>query len=194
MNSFSDYIVYVDESGDHGLKSVNPAYPIFVLSFCIFEKEKYISQVVAKMKMLKFNTFGHDLIILHERDIRKKEGDFYRLGKQAREDFINAVSTIIKEAEFTIVAVVIRKELLNDQYIYPANPYHLALEFGLERVYKYISSVEGLKKLHFIFESRGLNEDQELELEFRRFRDGENIFHKPIPFSIKFADKKTSPV
>jgi hypothetical protein len=37
-----------------------------------------------------------------------------------------------------------------------------------------------------------LNEDRELELEFRRFRDGENIFHKPIPFTIQFADKKVN--
>jgi hypothetical protein len=29
----SDYIVYVDESGDHGLVSVDPEYPVFVLAF-----------------------------------------------------------------------------------------------------------------------------------------------------------------
>ncbi len=27
----SDYIIYVDESGDHGLKNINKDYPIFVL-------------------------------------------------------------------------------------------------------------------------------------------------------------------
>lgn len=32
--SFSDYIVYVDESGDHG--PVSSDYPVFVLAFCIF--------------------------------------------------------------------------------------------------------------------------------------------------------------
>lgn len=35
---FSDYIVYVDESGDHSLDSINSEYPLFVLSFCIFRK------------------------------------------------------------------------------------------------------------------------------------------------------------
>lgn len=30
----SDYIIiYVDESGDHGLSSINEQYPVFVLSF-----------------------------------------------------------------------------------------------------------------------------------------------------------------
>lgn len=30
---FSDYIVYVDESGDHSLESINLRYPLFVLAF-----------------------------------------------------------------------------------------------------------------------------------------------------------------
>ncbi len=29
----SDYLVFVDESGDHGLTSIEPSYPIFVLAF-----------------------------------------------------------------------------------------------------------------------------------------------------------------
>ncbi|HFD87807.1 MAG TPA: DUF3800 domain-containing protein, partial [Gammaproteobacteria bacterium] len=35
-NEHSEYIVFVDESGDHGLRSIDEAYPIFVLAFCIF--------------------------------------------------------------------------------------------------------------------------------------------------------------
>ena len=30
---FSKYVVYVDESGDHGLKNIDPNYPVFVLAF-----------------------------------------------------------------------------------------------------------------------------------------------------------------
>jgi hypothetical protein len=32
MPAFSDYIVFVDESGDHGMTTIDPGYPIFVLS------------------------------------------------------------------------------------------------------------------------------------------------------------------
>jgi hypothetical protein len=35
---YSDFVVYVDESGDHSLRSINPRYPLFVLSFCVFRK------------------------------------------------------------------------------------------------------------------------------------------------------------
>ena len=33
---YSDYIVYVDESGDHGLKTIDENYPVFVLAFLYF--------------------------------------------------------------------------------------------------------------------------------------------------------------
>jgi hypothetical protein len=36
----SDFIIYVDESGDHSLESIDPDYPVFVLSFCIFRKSE----------------------------------------------------------------------------------------------------------------------------------------------------------
>lgn len=35
---FSDYVVYVDESGDHSLASIDPDYPVFVLTLCVFHK------------------------------------------------------------------------------------------------------------------------------------------------------------
>lgn len=31
VNEWSDYIIYVDESGDHSLTHANKEYPIFVL-------------------------------------------------------------------------------------------------------------------------------------------------------------------
>lgn len=42
-NGFSDYLVFVDESGDHGLEAIDAGYPIFVLAFCVIRKEDYVS-------------------------------------------------------------------------------------------------------------------------------------------------------
>lgn len=53
---FSDYIVYVDESGDHSLESINPEYPLFVLSFCIFRKDVYANTMTPAVRKLKFET------------------------------------------------------------------------------------------------------------------------------------------
>ena len=41
MTEFSDYIVYVDESGDHSLTSIDKEFPVFSLSFCVVKKSQY---------------------------------------------------------------------------------------------------------------------------------------------------------
>lgn len=128
---FSDYIVYVDESGDHSLESIDPEYPVFVLSFCIFRKDVYAETITPAVRKLKFHTFGHDMAVLHEIDIRKKRGAFSRLGKEDRLTYL-------------------------------------------------------------VCEARGAREDAELELEFRRIRDGSNSFNKHLPFNLVIADKKTN--
>lgn len=68
---FSRYVVYVDESGDHGLERIDPNYPVFTLAFCIFNKNHYAQRVVPSIEAFKFKHFGHDLVVLHETDIRK---------------------------------------------------------------------------------------------------------------------------
>lgn len=71
VQQFGSYIVYVDESGDHGLASVDAQYPVFVLSFCVFHKGHYTEKVVTAIERFKFRHFGHDSIVLHEHEIRK---------------------------------------------------------------------------------------------------------------------------
>lgn len=45
MPSFDDYIVFVDESGDRGMESIDANYPVFVLVFCVYAKETYADRV-----------------------------------------------------------------------------------------------------------------------------------------------------
>jgi hypothetical protein len=60
MPSFDDTIVFVDESGDHGMETIDPGYPMFVLAFCIFEKESYATRLTPAVVQFKFRHFGHD--------------------------------------------------------------------------------------------------------------------------------------
>lgn len=73
---YSKFVVYVDESGDHSLESVDEQYPVFVLAFCVFHKGYYASEVVPAVEAFKFKHFGHDLVVLHETDIRKERSCF----------------------------------------------------------------------------------------------------------------------
>lgn len=189
----SDFIVYVDESGDHSLSSIDPSYPVFVLSFCVFRKKDYAERVTPAVRKLKFDVFGHDMVVLHEQDIRKKLGAFARLGKEAREDFLQALTDIIAAADFRLIAVVIDKRRLAEKYTRPQHPYHLAMEYGLERLYQLVKREKQADRItHVVCEARGQKEDADLELAFRRIRDGANYFGKCLPFELEIADKRTN--
>ncbi len=64
--NFSEYIVYVDESGDHGVTSVDTNYPLFVLACCVFKKNAYINRLVPAFQSFKFDYFGHDGVVFPE--------------------------------------------------------------------------------------------------------------------------------
>lgn len=133
------------------------------------------------------------MVVLHEHDIRKKTGAFSRLGKAEREAFMEALTAIMAAADFTLVAVVIDKRKLTRRYRQPAHPYHLAMEFGLERLDRLLASRGQTGRLtHVICEARGAEEDRELELQFRRICDGANKDRRPYPFEILICDKKTN--
>lgn len=189
----SDYIVFVDESGDHSLESINPDWPVFVLCFCIFRVDDYTDAVTPAIRRLKCKTFGHDLVILHEHDIRKKKAAFSRLNQEARETFMGELTAVIAAASMTIIAVVIDKVKHKARYVRPEHPYHLAMQFGLERVHHFLRMHgQAEAETAVIFEARGAKEDQALELEFRRVCDGANRYRQPLPLRVVVADKKTN--
>jgi hypothetical protein len=174
MAEFSDYIVYVDESGDHGLKTIDPQFPVFALSFCVVSKTDYSQSVVPAVQDFKFKYWGHDMVVLHENEIRKEKGDFAFLmtDKALREGFLADLTEIMDAAPMRIIASVIDKVKLKARYPNPWNPYEIAMHFCLERLFDFLidTGQEG-KTVHVVFECRGEEEDRELELEFRRICD-----------------------
>src|SRR5947209_7509842 len=96
---FSDYIVYADESGDHGLTSINPQHPVFVLALCLVRKSTYVDRIVPAFLKLKFEFWGYDSVVLHSHEIRKERGDFNILRKaETRAAFVERVGSVIKAA------------------------------------------------------------------------------------------------
>jgi hypothetical protein len=192
---FSDYIVYVDESGDHGLTSVQEPYPIFVLSFCIFKKDEYRSVVVPEFLNLKFNFFGHDCVILHSHEIRKAYGPFKVLvNAPVRLQFLEALDLALQVAPFNLVAAIIDKKRLCQAYSAPVNPYEIALRSCLERTFSFLlDQKQDSLRTSVIVECRGAAEDTALELAFRRIVQGDNRWGT-LPFDIIFADKKANSV
>lgn len=180
---FSDYIIYVDESGDHSLTKIDANYPVFVLAFIIFRKNDYADAVVPAFQNMKFKWFGHDLVVFHENDMVRKRPPFAFLQfDNLRAGFFAEMDAIVERLPCTVIAAVIRKEALKRKYSQPANPYHLALLFCMERASEFLLSRGATGRTHIVFESRSPRtkdgktgrEDQELELEFRRIVTGAN--------------------
>ena len=194
MTNFSDHIVFVDESGDHGLLNVDPDYPVFSLVFCLFTKSDYVNRVCPELQKLKFRFWGHDEQVLHEHEIRKPNKNYpFLFDRSARSEFMNAISQYVEVTPFQLVAAVIRKLDFTNKYAIPANPYDLALEFGLERMYLELNSRgEGNKLTHAIVERRGAKEDTQLELAFRRICDGSNAVKKKLPFELVMIPKSAN--
>lgn len=198
---FSDYIVFVDESGDHGMDSIDDGYPLFVLSCCLVSKRDYMSKVVPAMQALKFSTFGHDAVILHEREIRKDTGPFSilrdRVKKQA---FIQALTDVLERTPMTVFSAVIDKRQLMLHRRRNESPYELSLRFCLERIFYSLRRLgqsnddEGPLLTHVLCESRGRNEDADLELAFRRICSGDNFANVHLPFEPVLTDKKNNSI
>ncbi len=110
-----------------------------------------------------------------------------------RSAFMEGLNELVAGAPIQVVACAIHKRRYVDRYADPVNPYHLAVRFGLERLYQELQG-RGCRsgRAHILFERRGGKEDAELELEFRRIRDGDNWLGTELPFEAVFCEKKAN--
>lgn len=176
------------------MATIDANYPVFVLSFCVFHKRYYSEKVVPALEKFKFNHFGHDLVVLHEHEIRKETGAFncFRNRDEQRQ-FIADLTDLIDASNFILISCVIDKRRLQAIESLPPNPYHIALGFCLETLYQFLREKQQCQATtHVLVECRGKKEDSDLELEFRRICSGANRLQSPLPFEIVFADKKVN--
>ena len=167
------YVVYVDESGNAEGVAPGHEFPIFLLALCVFEIEEYVMQVVPRFQTLKFELFGHDLVVLHEREIRRKSGEFKVLrDANAASSFQNQLTQVIESSHFRIFA-----EAVHVQGPQRSDLYTSVLQGGLARVDSILMSPYVL-----ILESRGKRQDKQV---FDSLEERASIT------TIKFASKET---
>lgn len=170
--------MFLDESGDHSLDKIDSSYPMFVLAGCIFDFDYYLNEAERKVNELKMKYFGKTNIILRSYDIRKQKGDFVCLvDRRKREELYEVINDLISGLKFTVIAAAINKTKLKGQYGQPTNPYHLCLQFILERAVMYLGRGNG--KIMFRIESRETHNDQKLSEVYERFRNNNHrLFNK----------------
>ena len=191
LADFSEYIIFADESGDHGLSCVKPENSLFTLVFCIFKKSDYISIVKSMIAQLKLNFWGHDLVVLHNHEIRKSRGEFAFLFKEEiRKIFLHALNETVRAIPFLIIATTVDKRALIDG-LNIENPYSLALKSCVEQTVDFLKLKGQFGRVtHPIVESRGKPEDQDLEKSFRQLSLDPSL--GSFPLDIKFANKQTN--
>ena len=161
--AMGSYHLFMDESGDHSLKSVDGNFPVFALVGLLFENSDY-TKVCSEIDTLKQIYFGTTEIVLHSRDIRKCNGPFKILfDLNTKQRFYNDLEKILSSANYKIVSSVINKEKHIERYGKLADdPYEIALTFVLERILFETDSNHDQPTLQVMIEGRGNKEDAAL--------------------------------
>lgn len=183
------YKIFLDESGDHNLKSIDPNHPVLALAGCIFEENYYQKAVIKKVDELKIKYFKSTEIILHSRDIRKQENKpFLALrNKKLREGFYKELNNLISDLYLTVIASVIDKHKLKEQYgSHSDNPYYLSLGFIMER-YSMFLREKGEAGL-MVIESRNKVDDNLLYLAYSKTMLQGTGFMKADEFQKRIKD------
>lgn len=163
------YKLFLDESGDHNLEVIDPNHPVFALVGCVFEENYYKTTVIKKVNELKFKYFNSTEIILHSRDIRKQETkSFLALRKkEVRENFYQDLNRLFADLYLTILASVIDKNRLKEQYGEHAdNPYYLSLGFIMERYAIFLREKGEIGVM--VIESRNKTDDELLYIAYSK--------------------------
>ena len=199
--TFSDYIIYGDESGSPVLDADKEDFPIFVLVFMLVSKQHYTETLVPAVQMLKFDFTGHDQIILHERDIRRQSGAFafLQVSKELRNAFLERINQIVEAADIKLCCAIIDKSVLKARYTNPWDPYALALTFCMEKAAGFLCrNGQAEREVSVVFEARGTQEDRILELEFSRIAEGRPKLGNPstdvgkLKWVPRFVDKRAN--
>lgn len=150
-------LIYIDESGDHSPVASNAEYPILVLVACVFNSKSYAENFLPKLAHLKIKYFGHDVIVLHEREIRRPEGPFkFLINPLIRKDFLDDLSTWVRDSGAKVFGLVWDKRINSDNTLSYAQCLmellnYLRVNLGPSNIPRAV-----------IIESRGRVEDQQV--------------------------------
>jgi hypothetical protein len=165
------YRLFFDETGNGDLEAAarNPNERYLSLTGIVIRQDHHDGYVTRRLNLLKKHIFGDDNVILHRRDIMRKEGVFAILRNDERcREFDARLAAIIAECVSVAFTVSIDKlEHKNKYVVWQHNPYHYLLECLLERFALWLRrhNCNG----DMIGEARNPTHDAPLKRAFRHF-------------------------
>ena len=185
--------VFGDESGHSNIWKPDPNWPVFVFCATVCRVHTYKTTVVPAFEALKQRHLGSSSPILHSRDIRKGEGDFACLLENGRwKPFETDLRETISNAPFHVLASAIKVVEHREKYCNPIDPYHLSMEFVLEKVLTIVRET-GEHTVRFVIESRGAKHDNRLKDIFYEFVQNGTRYKEPKRFKEAFFDISFAP-
>ena len=190
--SHPTHLAFADESGDAGMKRINPSFPLLSFATCVFEASEYAQVVVPAVRELKQRYFGNRQVTLHERDIRRNIGAYGTLGGLAQRCAFEAELVELVEAlPFVVIAIAVHKTRLRARYPKPDDPYSLCLRFAIERLRMHVNAEAGHSHVaRIIAESRNPVADRQLRAAFESFRTGDYLGASIENVELDFATKR----
>lgn len=157
------YFLFVDESGDHGLKTVDTNFPVFLLCGVLISENEF-KQINANANQAKLKYWNNTNVILHSRDIRKCNNEFKILfDLKVKEQFYNDINGILTSSNYNIISSAIDKISFIKKYgKLEDDVYEIALSFILERTVFCLDEIKDCDSLEIIIEKRGKKEDAKL--------------------------------
>lgn len=167
-----EFLVFLDETGDHSLQHIDKQYPIFGLGAMFCKYDHYVKDINPLFDDLKYKYFDKRQVILHSTDIRKRKNEFkILLNPETRENFFSDLNSAMATAPFFFATSMVDKLSHSDQYLDPDNPYNLTLSFIMERSYFLIRKRYPNAKCRFIAESRDHAENSRLLSTFEYYKN-----------------------
>ena len=165
----SNKILFIDESGTHNFRKIDPYYPVFVLAGCYMDNDYYINYANSLIDKFKLDFFGNKNVILHTRKIVRNQEEFEILkGTKIRQKFYNELNSLIRKLNFKIISCVIDLKRHNMKYKEPKDPYFYSLHIILERFVYTLSEENAYGEI--IAESRNSHLDKLLIFHFERLK------------------------
>lgn len=156
-------VLFLDESGDHNLTSIDPQHPIFVLGGVIASREYALGEMTDRLNLFKQELFGTTNIHLHTADFTRQKNGFERMmEREFCMRFYEKLNQLISELDISIVACAIKKQRHMEKYGFSAlDPYHLSVNVLIER---FCFDIGKTGKGRIVAEARDATLDRQLEL------------------------------
>lgn len=182
-------LLFLDESGHHGLKTISNQFPILLLCGCLVEEKYYNNQFSKKINDLKLKYFNSTEVVLHSRDIRKWQNDFKILGDlKLRNRFYQDLDRLIENLDFKIIAsAIVKTDFIKTYGPQANNPYDLSLTFILERTI-FLTDYLKCHKVKVVAEARGKKEDSQLHDQYQITLNNGTTFVTSDRFQNRFVN------